>query len=161
MIFATVVAGLVVSGCGPHSSVAAPGSGPSGAGSGAPSASGTAVPGTDVPSASGAAGASRSPRALPGIGIAGTVPCLTSRQHFTTEADRAIPQVCLRVGGAFDLTTMRPETSVVTQVTSSDPGVLACGAPRPTVCQARKAGQSIVTAVDGGGQWRVAVFVGG
>lgn len=164
VIVAGVLVGLGLSGCGPHTTTTAGGAAPSAVtpSGGAPS---VGVPSGVDPVVPGSAGpvpaASPSPRALPGIAIGGPTPCLTSRQHFATEADRALPQVCLRVGGAFDLATVRPERSLVTQVASSDPTVLTCGSPRPSVCQARKAGQSIVTATDGGGQWRVAVFVGG
>lgn len=155
--------GLVLGGCGSSHHESA-GTAASSAVAGPDLPSGGSVvtpgaPGTTVPAPAPSGGAA-SPGKLPGISITGPTACLTGQQHFDTDQERSTPQVCLHVGAAFDVATMRPERSAVTQVTSSDATVLACGVPRPTVCQAKKAGQSVVTATDGGGVWRVAVFVG-
>jgi hypothetical protein len=156
VVVTAVALAAVLSGCGPHRGSVDSALSPT------PSQSAAASPDAPGPSSSAAAtvpspGASS---ALPGLSITGPVPCLTSQQHFDTDADRSSPQVCLRVGGAFDVETMRPEKSQVTSVVSSDLNVLTCGSPRPTVCQAKRTGQSTVTATDGGGAWRVLMFVG-
>jgi hypothetical protein len=165
VVVTAVALAAVLSGCGPHRGIvdSAPSPSPSQpAATGSDSTTPSSGAAGTVPS-SGAAGSvpsSRASSALPGLSITGPVPCLTSQQHFNTDADRSTPQVCLRVGGAFDVETMRPEKSQVTSVVSSDRNVLTCGTPRPTVCQAIQTGQSTVTATDGGGVWRVLVFVG-
>jgi hypothetical protein len=146
LVFLTAAtAALVLSGCARHPDIA--GARPSPA-----SSASTTVP-------SGAAPSVRE-STRPGPGPTGPTPCLTSRQHFNTDADRATPQVCLRVGGVFAVATERPGRGPVTSVASSDPAVLTCGTPRPAVCQARQVGQSTVTATDEDGSWRVLVFVG-